>query len=238
MERYSRHQDLIGDEGQQALASARVLVIGTGGLGSPTLFALAAAGVGTLGIVDDDEVELSNLNRQLLHSDEFLALPKTDSARSTIKRFNPDVELKTYAHRFDESLAMEIVPEYDMIIDCVDNYDTRIVASRYAARFGKTLIEAGIEGMSGFVLIVVPGKTACFNCFGIEDQHIYRQVLGASTGVIGNLQALECIKQLTGQWDGSYSYLAVDFEHCSMDHVLLEPRDGCECRTGPAAQSN
>lgn len=233
MERYARHQDLVGADGQQALADAKVLVIGTGGLGSPTLFALAAAGVGTIGMVDDDVVELSNLNRQVLHSDAFINQPKTDSAQSTISRFNPDIQLKTYAQRFDAKLAAEILPEYDVLIDCVDNYATRIVANEYSAKYNKTLIEAGIEGMSGFVQIVIPGKTACFNCFGLEDKEIYRQVLGASTGIIGNLQALECIKQLTGMWDGSYSYIAVDLQHCTMERLLLEASAECGCRKYP-----
>ncbi len=230
MERYARHQELIGAAGQTALAKARVLVIGTGGLGSPTLFALAAAGVGTLGIVDDDVVEISNLNRQLLHSDAFINQPKTDSAKQTIGRFNPDIQLKTYSQRFDADLAEQIVPEYDMLVDCVDNYATRIAANACAVKYNKTLIEGGIEGMSGFVQIVIPGKTACFNCFGVEDNEIYRQVLGASTGIIGNLQALECIKQLTGIWDGSYSYIAVDFRQCSMERMFLEPNDDCGCK--------
>ena len=175
-------------------------------------------------------VEISNLNRQLLHSDEFIDQPKTDSARYTISRFNPDIQLKTYSQRFDTELAENILPEYDILIDCVDNYASRMVANEYAVKYNKTLIEAGIEGMSGFVLIVIPGKTACFNCFGMQDKEIYRQVLGASTGVIGNLQALECIKQLTGLWDGSYSYIAMDFEHCVMDRLLLKASRQCACR--------
>ncbi len=233
MERYSRHLDLVGPEGQRALSEARVLVIGTGGLGSPTLLALAAAGVGTIGLVDDDVVEISNLNRQLLHSDEFLGRPKTDSAKSTLSRFNPDIELIPFAHRFDAGLAEEIVPRFDILVDCVDNYATRIVANQFCTQYGKTLIEAGIEGMSGFVQIVIPGKTACFNCFGVEDKEIYRQVLGASTGVIGNLQALECIKQLTGQWDGTYSYIAVDFKTLSIERLLLEASAECGCMAPP-----
>lgn len=229
-ERYSRHAEIIGQEGQKRLYRSRVLVIGTGGIGSPAIYSLAAAGVGTIGIVDDDTVEISNLNRQILHSEKFLNRPKTDSAKETISNFNSDIELLTYHRRFDVNLAEEIVPDYDVLVDCVDNYATRKISNQYAVEYHKPLIEAGIEGLSGFVQIVVSGETACFNCFELEEKEIYRQVLGASTGVIGSLQALECIKLLTGLWDRSYSYIAINFENYALDRIFLEANEHCLCK--------
>ena len=230
-ERYSRHAEIIGEEGQKTLSRSKVLVIGTGGIGSPAIYSLAAVGVGTIGIVDDDVVEISNLNRQILHSERFLNRPKIDSAKETISNFNSDIEIIPYKQRFDKALAEEIVPEYDVLVDCVDNYATRKIASHYAVHCRKPLIEAGIEGMAGFVQIVIPGQTACFNCFALEDKEIYRQVLGASTGVIGCLQALECIKVLTGLWDRSYSYISLNFENHALDRIFLEPHERCLCHT-------
>ena len=228
-QRYSRHAEIIGPEGQQKLDRSKVLIIGTGGIGSPAIFALAAAGVGTLGIVDDDSVEISNLNRQILHSENFLHRPKTESAKATISHFNSDIEVIPYQRRFDEKLAEQIVSEYDIIVDCVDNYATRKLTSHYAVEYHKPVIEAGIESFAGFVQIVVPGKTACFNCFELEEQEIFRQVLGASTAVIGSLQALECIKVLTGLWDAAYSYIAINLKNYSLDRMFLSPNEHCKC---------
>jgi adenylyltransferase/sulfurtransferase len=230
-ERYSRHTEIIGAEGQKMLSCSKVLVIGTGGIGSPAIFSLAAVGVGTIGIVDDDTVEISNLNRQILHSEKFLNRPKTDSAKETISNFNSDIEIIPYKQRFDKALAEDIVPDYDVLVDCVDNYVTRKIASHYVVHYQKSLIEAGIEGMSGFVQIVIPGQTACFNCFSLEEKDIYRQVLGASTGVIGCLQALECIKVLTGLWKKDYSYISLNFKNYALDRIFLEPNESCVCNT-------
>lgn len=229
MERYLRQLELLGRDNQLRLGQSKVLVIGTGGLGSPVITSMAVSGIGSLGIVDCDTIEISNLNRQTLHSETDINRSKSSSAGERVKSLNQHLEVLTYNRRLDSKLAEEIFPLYDLIIDCVDNYETRSIVSKIAAKLGKTVIEGGIEGFDAFIQIIIPGKTPCFNCIYQGSADIYRQVVGAATAIIGSMQALEAIKQLTGLWSGKYNYLGIDLSDYSIDTMNFEANPNCSC---------
>jgi molybdopterin-synthase adenylyltransferase len=211
IERYSR-QIMVPDLGggaQIRLRRSRVLVIGAGGLGSPAAFYLAAAGIGTLGIVDPDQVELSNLQRQILHGTDDIGRAKVASAQSALHRLNPEVEIKPYAARFDESNAADLAAGYDFIVDGSDNFDTKFLLNDVATRLGIAFSHAGIVRLQGQTMTVVPGKSACYRCLfqappPPEEILNCQQsgILGAVAGTIGTIQATEAIKYLAGFEEG------------------------------------
>ncbi len=207
IERYSRQIMIpdLGGKGQIRLRQGQVLVIGAGGLGCPTAFYLAAAGIGTLGLVDSDRVELSNLQRQILHSTTDVGREKVESAREKLNRLNPEVEMRTYPVRFDEENAAEIMASYDFIIDGSDNFATKFLVNDIAVALGKPFSHAGIMRLQGQTMTVIPGKSACYRCFFKEPpppgEILNCQqagILGAIAGTIGSIQATEAIKYLTG----------------------------------------
>ena len=211
IERYSR-QILVPDLGgkaQMRLCRSRVLVIGAGGLGSPAAFYLAAAGIGTLGIVDSDNVELSNLQRQILHTTADIGRPKVESARAALIELNPDVEVKIYPVRFDGSNAEEIATGYDFIIDGSDNFDTKFLVNDLAVKLDISFSHAGIVRLQGQVMTVVPRKSACYRCLfkapPPPEEILNCQasgILGVVAGTIGAIQATEAVKYLSGFDDG------------------------------------
>ena len=205
--RYQRHLALaeVGKPGQERLKAARVLVIGAGGLGSPAAMYLAAAGVGTLGIVDCDRVELSNLQRQILHATSDIGKDKVESAKATINALNPDIEVKTYATRFAEDNATEIVSGYNFIVDGSDNFDTKFLVNDTAIRLNIAFSHAGIVRLQGQTMTVLPRKSACYRCLfqappAPEEILNCQQsgILGAVAGTLGTIQATEAIKYLAG----------------------------------------
>ena len=211
IERYSR-QILVPDLGgtvQMHLRDARVLIIGAGGLGSPAAFYLAAAGIGTLGIVDPDKVELSNLQRQILHATADIGKPKVDSAKTTLTALNPDVEVKTYPVRYDASNAADIAAEYQFIVDGSDNFDTKFLVNDTAIELGIAYSHAGIVRLQGQTMTVIPGKSACYRCLfkapPPPEEILNCQasgILGAVAGTLGTIQATEAVKYLAGFEDG------------------------------------
>ncbi len=206
-DRYSRHLLVpeVGPEGQQKLLDARVLLLGAGGLGSPTALYLAAAGVGTIGIVDDDVVDLSNLQRQVIHSTDRLGVPKTESAAEAIRALNPDVEVVGYQTRLDASNIMEIIEGWDVIVDGVDNFPTRYLLNDASVRLKIPVVSAAILGFEGQLSVFAPYEGPCYRC-------LFRQpppaelapscgangVLGVLPGTMGLLQATEVIKLIIG----------------------------------------
>jgi len=214
LERYARHIVLpeIGGAGQQKLKRARVLVIGAGGLGSPILQYLAAAGVGTLGIVDDDRVALSNLHRQVIHDTEAVGSSKLDSARSAIHRINPHVAVELHPLRIDAGNAAELVARYDLVTDGSDNFETRYAVADACEAERRPLVHAAIGRFDGSVTVLKPfetgpdgrGNPSYRDLFpesppaGLVPSCAEAGVLGALPGVIGTLQALEAIKLITG----------------------------------------
>ena len=165
-ERYSRHLLVpeIGLEGQTKLLNAKVLLLGAGGLGSPTALYLAAAGVGTLGIVDDDEVDLSNLQRQVIHTTDRIGTPKVDSAERAINAINPDVKVVKYQTRLDASNIMEIIEGYDVIVDGVDNFPTRYLLNDATVRLDIPVVSASILGFDGQLSVFKPHDGPCYRC--------------------------------------------------------------------------
>lgn len=208
--RYSRHIILpeVGGEGQQKILEGKVLIIGTGGLGSPVAFYLAAAGVGTLGIIDDDVVDLSNLQRQILHSTKDIGRPKVESAREKLVALNPDCKVVVYKERLMAHNIMEIIKDYDVVVDGTDNFSTRFVTNDACVMAGKPFIHGGILRFTGQALTVIPGEGPCFRCIfqeppppGSVPTCSQAGVLGVLAGTIGLIQATEVLKYLLGKGD-------------------------------------
>ena len=208
LERYARHIVLreIGGTGQQKLRKARVLVVGAGGLGSPVLMYLAAAGVGTLGIVDDDIVSLSNLQRQVLHSTQNVDMPKVVSAVEAIARINPHVTVIPHQTRITRDNAAGIVTDYDLVLDGSDNFDTRYLMNEICVSLGKPLISAAMSQWEGQISIYDSTKNGpCYACVfperpadGLAPSCSEAGVMGALAGVMGSMMAGEAIKYITG----------------------------------------
>src|ERR1700693_4312602 len=206
-ERYSRHLLLpeVGIEGQQKLLDAQVLLLGAGGLGSPTALYLAAAGVGTLGIVDDDEVDLSNLQRQVIHNSDRIGMPKVDSAEESIHALNPDVEVVKYPVRIDASNIVEIIEGYDVVVDGVDNFPTRYLLNDASVRLKIPVVSASILGFDGQLSVFKPYEGPCYRCLFREPPPAElapscgaNGVLGVLPGTMGLLQATEVVKLILG----------------------------------------
>lgn len=211
IERYSRQIMVpdLGGKAQMRLRDARVLVIGAGGLGSPAAFYLAAAGIGRLGIIDPDNVELSNLQRQILHATKNIGQRKVDSAQATLTELNPDVDVKTYPLRFDETNAAEIAAEYQFIVDGSDNFETKFLVNDTAIKLGIAFSHAGIVRLQGQTMTVIPGKSACYRCLfkapPPAEEILNCQasgILGAVAGTLGSIQATEAVKYLAGFEEG------------------------------------
>lgn len=206
-ERYSRHLMLkeIGDAGQEKLLESKVLVIGAGGLGSPAIMYLAAGGVGTIGIADGDEVDLSNMQRQIIHRNEAIGSSKVESAAMRVREINPDVKINLYPERIQEENIGRIIESYDFILDCVDNFAAKFLINDACVSAGKPFCHAGIQGFYGEVLTYVPGEGPCYRCIfeevpEDEDTGHYPtgSVIGSVPGIVGSIQALEAQKYLTG----------------------------------------
>jgi molybdopterin/thiamine biosynthesis adenylyltransferase/rhodanese-related sulfurtransferase len=209
-ERYSRHLLLpeVGPEGQQKLLDAKVLLLGAGGLGSPAALYLAAAGVGTLGIVDNDEVDLSNLQRQVIHSSERIGVPKVDSAEQTINGLNPDVKVQKYPVRLGPENIVEIIEGYDIVVDGLDNFPTRYLLNDASVRLGIPVVSAAILGFEGQLSVFKPYDGPCYRCLfpvpppaELAPSCGANGVLGVLPGTMGLLQATEVIKLILGEGD-------------------------------------
>ena len=207
LERYSRHLILkeIGVRGQKKLLAARVLVIGAGGLGSPAAMYLAAAGVGTIGIVDDDVVDLSNLQRQIIHGTGNVGMSKVESAAETVTSINPDVTVKPYHIRVSAGNIAELIAGYDVIVDAADNFSTKFLINDACVLAGKPYIYGGALRFEGQLMTYVPGRGPCYRCIfrdmpaaGEVPSCKEAGVLGAVVGVIGSMQAVEAVKLILG----------------------------------------
>lgn len=199
--RYSRQIGLnqIGEEGQKRLKTSSALVIGAGGLGSPVLYYLAAAGVGRLGIVDVDSVDESNLNRQILHFTEDIGRMKAISAAEKLLRLDPELIIEPHMVKIDDSNAAALIGRYDITVSAVDNFETRQVINRACIRLNKPFIDGGVNGFRGTVMCVVPGITPCYHCIygGMQrDSKKRPDVLGATAGAIGSMQAILAVRML------------------------------------------
>ncbi len=218
IQRYKRHLVLkdVGGPGQQRLKAARVLVVGAGGLGAPLLMYLAAAGAGTLGVVDDDRVSLDNLQRQIVHATAGVGTPKVESAAATLRRINPHVTVETHAVRLTAANAMELIGRYDIVADGSDNFATRYLVSDACYLARKTLVYAAVGPFDGYITTLKPHLTAAdgtpnptYRCLfpeapppGLVANCSEVGVLGAVVGVVGTLQATEVLKEIIGIGEG------------------------------------
>jgi molybdopterin/thiamine biosynthesis adenylyltransferase len=202
LSRYDRQIMLygFGEEGQEKLKKARVFVAGAGGLGSPVSIYLTVAGVGKITIVDDDVVELSNLNRQILHWQENIAEKKVDSARAKLSKLNPDIRVEGICERITEENVGEIVGDADIIVDAMDNLPARYLLNKTAVEKNIPFVHGAVNGFEGRAMTVIPGKSACLNCVyhGVDVPKVKFPVIGVTPAVIGCIQATEVIKYIVG----------------------------------------
>jgi len=210
IERYSRHIILseVGGKGQEKLLAGKVLLVGAGGLGSPAGLYLAAAGIGTIGVIDADVVDVTNLQRQVIHFTANLGQPKVDSAAEKMRAINPDVNVVTYHDRLTAANALEILADYDFVIDGTDNFPSKFLVADACHFSGTPYSHAGILRFDGQIMSVLPGESACYRCVfdapppkGAVPSCSQAGVLGVLAGVIGTLQATEAVKYLLGKGD-------------------------------------
>jgi molybdopterin/thiamine biosynthesis adenylyltransferase len=248
-ERYSRHLLLpeVGAEGQQKLLDAKVLLLGAGGLGSPTALYLAAAGIGTLGIVDDDDVDLSNLQRQVIHNSERIGVPKVDSAEQTITALNPDVKVQKYPIRLGPENIMDILPGYDIVVDGLDNFPTRYLLNDASVRLQIPVVSAAILGFEGQLSVFKPYDGPCYRCLfpvpppaELAPSCGANGVLGVLPGTMGLLQATEVIKLILGEGDPLIGRLLMyDALSASVSEVKVRRDPDCPiCSREPDAISD
>lgn len=199
LERFDRNirVELVSQEGQKKISQAKILVCGAGGLGSTVLANLAALGVATLGVVDNDVLELSNLNRQYIHKFSNLGKVKVESAKDWLLEFNPDLNVNTYQLRLDEKNYYDIVENYDFIIDCFDSFKSKFLLNKIAVNTKKTLIHGGVSEFYGQVSTIIPEKTACLNCIlPQEDTYVVKGVLSPAVTTIASIQSMEALKTI------------------------------------------
>lgn len=237
LERYDRNiiTSNFGEAGQAALFQSKVLVAGAGGLGSTVIANLASLGVGSIGLIDNDRLELSNLNRQYIHKYANLAKFKVDSAKEWINEFNPEVNVKTYQMRLDDFNYLDVVFDYDLIIDCFDSYQSKFLLNKIAIESKKTLIHGGVTEYFGQVKVIIPNETACLNCI-IPDygsiQYTVKGVLSPAVSTIASIQSMEAVKILTGNRSSlsdellTYNGLKQDFKKMKIAKNPLCPLCG------------
>ena len=200
-ERYDRQIliDEIGIEGQEKLKRSRILISGAGGLGSPISYYLAAAGVGTLRIVDEDEVSLSNLNRQILYQDKDIGRKKASAAQEKIEGLNPDIQVEAIVGKITDGNVFDLSHDCDIILDALDNFHTRYILNQVALNSNIPFIYGGVYGFEGALTTIIPGETPCLRCiFPASPPPALAPVLGITPGIIGCLQAMEAVKLILG----------------------------------------
>ena len=236
-DRYSRHTLLpeVGVEGQIKMLNAKVLLVGAGGLGAPTALYLAAAGIGTMGLVDDDVVDASNLQRQVIHNTERIGMLKTESARRTIEALNPDVNVVEHPGRMNASNIIEILSEYDVIVDGADNFPTRYLLNDASVRLRKPVVSASILSFDGQISTFVPYEGPCYRCLyptppppELAPSCSANGVLGAMAGTMGLLQANEVLKLVLGIGEPLIGRLLL-FEALGTRFTELKVRRDPEC---------
>lgn len=220
----------IGEKGQDILMQSKITVIGAGGLASPVLTYLTCAGVGTITLVDYDTVTDSNLNRQFLYHEKNIGKPKALNARKVLSELNSEITINQRSEKITDDNIREIIKDSDVVIDCVDNVETRIIVNRGCLMMNIPLVEGGVNGFYGFITSI-KREYPCLECIGYHNTKMKRPcpALGAVVGVIGSLQAVECIKILLGLEGILYGkILSYDGISASFDVVDTEKNDNCE----------
>jgi len=235
--RYSRHFLLpeVGEDGQAKLLQAKVLMVGAGGLGSPSAYYLAAAGVGTLGIIDNDVVDISNLQRQILHANDRVGMAKVESAKKTLEGLNPDVKVVPYQAKLTSENIMEIIKDYDFVVDGCDNFPTRYLVNDACVLTGKPNVHGSIFQFEGQATVFYPGKGPCYRCLYPEPPPAEMApscaeagVLGVLPGLIGVIEALEAVKLILGKGDSLVGRL-LHFNTLTMEINTLKLRRDPNC---------
>jgi len=235
--RYSRHFLLpeVGEDGQAKLLQAKVLMVGAGGLGSPSAYYLAAAGVGTLGIIDNDVVDISNLQRQILHTNDRVGMAKVESAKKTLEGLNPDVKVIPYQAKLTSENIMEIIKDYDLVVDGCDNFPTRYLVNDACVLTGKPNVHGSIFQFEGQATVFYPGKGPCYRCLYPEPPPAEMApscaeagVLGVLPGLIGVIEALEAVKLILGKGDSLVGRL-LHFNTLTMEINTLKLRRDPNC---------
>ena len=238
LERYARHIVMreIGGPGQMALHKARVLVVGAGGLGAPALQYLAAAGVGTIGVIDDDLVENANLQRQVIHTDDRIGMPKVQSAAEAMRAQNPFVTVQPYHRRLTPEIATDLFADYDLILDGTDNFETRYLVNATAVALGKPLIAAALTQWEGQISLYDPARGApCYACVfpqapdrALVPSCAEAGVIGPLPGVIGAMMAVEALKEITGAGEGLRGRLVIhDALYAETRVIGVKRREDC-----------
>jgi|TARA_B100001750_G_C15463708_1_gene575821 adenylyltransferase/sulfurtransferase len=236
VKRYSRHLIMpqVGSQGQRRLLDAKVLIVGAGGLGSPVAVYLALAGIGTIGIVDFDVVDLSNLQRQILHNQEDVGRPKVVSAKETLNRYNSDVKVIVHEEPLTSENAMSIIPEYDIIVNGADNFPARYLVNDAAYLSGKPLVDGAILLFDGQASVFIP-EQGCYRCLfpsppppGAVPSCAEAGVLGALPGLVGSIQAVETIKQVLGAGESLSGRLLI-IDALSMEFRTVKLRRNPNC---------
>ncbi|MDK2892332.1 HesA/MoeB/ThiF family protein [Methanohalophilus sp.] len=227
---YSRQIMMIGEEGQERLKKSRAVVAGCGGLGSPIINYLAVAGVGHIRIIDMDSVELSNLNRQILHWHYDMGKKKVCSAGEKLKDINPFITIETIGDRITDDNAKELLGDADVIIDALDNYDTRFLLNRIAVENNIALIHGAVHGIHGQMTTILPGKTPCIQCiFKRKPPKELFPIIGTTAGVVGTMQANEAIKYLLGEEDLYTGRMVVwDGKSGTTEELKISRNPSCE----------
>ena len=247
IQRYARHILLkeVGGEGQARLLASKVLVVGAGGLGSPVLLYLAAAGVGTIGVIDDDSVDLSNLQRQVVHGTAAVGRPKVESASDTLAAINPEVRVETHELRLTADNALDLISGYDLVADGSDNFATRFLVNDACYFAGKPLVSAAIlrfDGQISTFKAYEEGGGPCYRCLfrappppGQIPSCAEAGVLGALCGMLGSFQATEVLKELLGIGEGlSGSLMVVDALAANFRKITVRRDPGCPlCGSNP-----
>jgi len=244
LDRYSRQllMDEWGGTAQQRLRGARAIVVGAGALGSPVAHYLAAAGVGQLGIVDGDEVELSNLHRQPLHFTPDIGAPKAETAAAKLTLLNPEIVVEPYPATLSALNAEAILMGADVVVDCTDSFESRYVVNDACCALGIDLVEAGVVAFEGLVLSIRPGVSACYRCAFPEPPPAATRrscreagVLGAMAGIVGSIQALEALKLLSGAGEPLLDrILQLDGHGMGQTLITTARREGCPACDRPA----
>ncbi|WP_333712570.1 HesA/MoeB/ThiF family protein [Yoonia sp.] len=238
LERYARHIILreVGGVGQKALREARVLVVGAGGLGAPALEYLAAAGVGTIGVIDDDTVENANLQRQVIHLDRNIGVPKVHSAAEMMRAQNPFVDVRPYHRRLEAAIAADLFADYDIILDGSDNFATRYLVNQTAVQLGKPLVAGALTQWEGQISVYDPANDApCYACVfpqapdpALVPSCAEAGVIGPLPGVIGAMMAVETVKLITGAGDALRGRLHIyDALYAQSRTIAVKRRDDC-----------
>lgn len=245
-QRYSRHIILpeVGAKGQKRLMDASVLIVGAGGLGCPVGYYLAAAGVGSIGLIDDDVVEISNLQRQIAHSTRTIGIPKVISEKETLEGLNPDVSVTAIKSRITGANIRGLFEDYDIIVDGSDNFPTRYLVNDTCVSMGKPLVSGAILRFEGQVTTIVPGEGHCYRCIfeempppGLVPSCQEAGVIGAITGVIGSLQAMEVMKLILRKGNVlKNSLLVYDALNASFSKLKVPKRNNCPaCGENPVS---